>query len=124
MATNISQLTKECFDWRHALHSYRDEFNKVNKQLPKVVQGPLTTEDLTELGHFQNQFYIQLINIHDLRKALKQHNQKVNHEVSHNGGHVSEKTVSDHAYLHDQYQMLEHTLQDIKHDYQNFVQSL
>jgi hypothetical protein len=124
ISTNIAQFSKECNSWRHSLHYYRDEFNKANKELPDKIHQPLTTEDLAELGHFQNQFYIQLINIHDLRQAVKQHNKKVHYEVSHNGGYLSDRTVSDHAHLHEQYLMLETTLQGIRKEYKIFMKSL
>ena len=35
-----------------------------------------TREILTEVEHFSNQFYIQQINIHDLKQSIKQHERK------------------------------------------------
>ena len=76
--TDISQLSKECNQWRESLHSLRDEFNKLKHELQNVANKALSKDQLTGLEHYQNQLHIQLINIHDLKQAVKSHDKKSN----------------------------------------------
>ena len=122
--TDISQLSKECNQWRERLHSYRDEFNQLKSNLQKAVNKSLSKDQSTDLEHYQNQLHIQLINIHDLKQAVKAHDRKVNFEVATNGGQVTEEVYADHENLYEEYQSLEQTLNDLRNDLNKFVSSL
>ena len=122
--TDISQLSKECNQWRERLHSYRDEFNQLKSNLQKAVNKSLSKDQLTDLEHYQNQLHIQLINIHDLKQAVKAHDRKVNFEVATNGGQVTDEVYADHENLYEEYQSLEQTLNDLRSDFSKFVSSL
>ena len=122
--TDISQLSKECNQWRERLHSYRDEFNQLKSKLQHAVNKSLSKDQLTDLEHYQNQLHIQLINIHDLKQAVKAHDRKVNFEVSTNGGQVTDEVYADHENLYEEYQSLEQTLNDLRNDLNRFVGSL
>jgi DNA-binding helix-hairpin-helix protein with protein kinase domain len=106
---DISQLTGECNTWREALRQYRDEFTQDKSRLQQVASQPLSKDQLQEVEHLHNQFHIQLINIHDLKQAIKVHDRKLSFEVSANSGQVNEETVTSHEGLFDQYQTLDHT---------------
>ena len=80
--TDISQFTRECNDWRETLRSYRDELHQMQTTLQQAVNHPLSKEEQTELEHLQNQLHIQLINVHDLKQAVKLHDRKLHSEVS------------------------------------------
>ena len=71
-----SQLTGECNSWRENLRQYRDEFSKDKTKLQDAVSQPLSKEQLQDVEHLHNQFHIQLINIHDLKHAIKAHDAK------------------------------------------------
>ena len=122
--TDISQLSRECNQWRERLHSYRDEFNQLKSKLQQAVNKSLSKDQLTDLEHFQNQLHIQLINIHDLKQAVKAHDRKVNFEVATNGGQVTDEVYADHENLYEEYQSLEQTLSDLRNDLTRFVSSL
>ena len=122
--TDISQLSKECNQWRERLHSYRDEFNQLKSNLQKAVNKSLSKDQSTDLEHYQNQLHIQLINIHDIKQAVKAHDRKVNFEVATNGGQVTEEVYADHENLYEEYQSLEQTLNDLRNDLTRFVSSL
>lgn len=119
--TDISQLSKECSKWIEHLHSYRDELNQLNQQLQQAATRPLSREDLTELEHFQNQFQIQLINVHDVKQEAKQLNKKVQYHLSSSNKDVSEETYHDYEKVADDYETLEHTLSELRSDFQRFV---
>ena len=114
--TDISQLSKECNQWREHLHSLRDEFNELKHQLQDVAHKALSKDQLTDLEHFQNQLHIQLINIHDLKQAVKSHDRSISQETSENKATVSEDVYVDHERLYDDYEYLKHSLQELRSD--------
>jgi chromosome segregation ATPase len=119
--TDISQLSQECSQWIEQLHSYRDELNQLNQQLQLTAQRTLSKEDLTELEHFQNQFQIQLINVHDVKQEAKQLSRKVQYHLSNSTNDVSEETYHDYEKVADDYGTLETTLTELRSDFQRFV---
>ncbi|MEP6512641.1 MAG: hypothetical protein ABJA79_02140 [Parafilimonas sp.] len=122
--TDILQLSKECNNWREALHSWRDEFNHFKTSLHKVNNKSLSKEQWAHIEHYQNLLHIQLINIHDLKQAVKAHDRKVNFEVDTNNGQIADDTLAHHEHLFDEFQSLENTLNDFRSDCQKFISSL
>jgi len=120
--TDISQFTRECNDWRETLRSHRDELHQMQTTLQQAVNHPLSKEEQTELEHLQNQLHIQLINIHDLKHAVKLHDRKLAHEVSgKNATQFSDNVSAYHDNLNDNYHMLENTLNGLRTDLVHFV---
>lgn len=115
-----SQLTGECNSWREKLRQYRDEFSKDKTKLQDNASLTLSRDQLQQVEHLHNQFHIQLINIHDLKHAVKSHEQKMRYEMSNNGKPDNE-TMAEHENLLDQYQSLESTLQDLREEFDEFL---
>ena len=123
--TDISQLTRECNGWRETLRSYRDELHQMQTSLQKAVDHPLSKEEQTELEHLQNQLHIQLINVHDLKQAVKKHDLKLSHEVAgHADDSFSENISAYHESLFENYQSLESTLGELRSDLKHFVTTI
>jgi chromosome segregation ATPase len=122
--TDITQLSKECNEWRERLHSYRDEFNQLQRKLQHAAFKSLSKDQLTDLEHYQNQLHIQLINIHDLKQLVKNHDRRIQFEVSGSNGHISDDTIVQHEHLYEDYQSLEHTLGDLRNDFHDFIDHL
>ena len=120
--TDISQLSGECSTWRAALRSYREEFTQDKVRLQQAAGHTLPKEKLQDVEHLQNQFHIQLINIHDLKQAIKAHDRRVSYEKDLNNGQVHEETLAEHENLFDQYQSLENTLQELRHEFKGFLE--
>ena len=118
--TDVSQLSAECQEWRQILRNYREEFNDCKKALQETCRKTLSKDQLREVEHFDNQFHIQLINIHDLKQSVKLHERKIQFETS-NGKEASEATFAYHEDLLDQFLMLENTLQQLREDFKNFI---
>src|SRR5690606_26138497 len=116
-----SQLTGECNSWREKLRQYRDEFSKDKSKLQDSASTALSREQLQQVEHLHNQFHIQLINIHDLKHAIKTHEQKITYEMSNNNGKLSDEVVVQHESLLDEYQRLESTLQDLREEFDEFL---
>lgn len=121
ISTEISQLNRECTAWRNELRNHRNILNDYQQELRKVCEPGITNDTLIEVGHFENQFHIQLINIHDLRQSLKRHDRKIAEERNASGGLVSDDTLNEHENLFDDYQRLENTLHEIRQQFNLFL---
>jgi DNA-binding GntR family transcriptional regulator len=116
-----SQLSGECNTWREKLRQYRDELSKNKTKLQDAASQPLSKDQLQDVEHLHNQFHIQLINIHDLKHAIKTHEQKMNYEKNVNNGMLNAETVAGHENLLDQYQTLDLTLQELREEFDRFL---
>ncbi|MCX8020991.1 MAG: hypothetical protein N2747_10910 [Chitinophagaceae bacterium] len=118
---DITQLLSECNEWREHLRRYKEEISGFQNQLREIAGKSLDKEQLQRLEHFHNQFHIQLINIHDLKQAIKSHDRKMQFEKSAFNGYVNEESLLRHESLLDQFKTLEHTLQDLREEFEEFL---
>ena len=118
---DISQLTRECNGWREQLRHDREEFSQNETKLRQVASHPLSKEALQDVEHLHNQFHIQLINIHDLKQAIKAHDRKMNFEMVAFNGTANEDSLSRHEKLVDEFQSLEQTLADLRNEFNDFL---
>ncbi len=121
VSTDTTQLNRECNSWRDNLRSYRNELGLLRDKLQEVARNQSDKELLTEVEHYHNQFYIQQINIHDLKQSIKTHDRKLQLENSLSENHLSSDIFSEHEQLHQQYNDLEHTINELKLDFRNFT---
>ncbi|MFN4315943.1 MAG: hypothetical protein ACK4E0_16755 [Chitinophagaceae bacterium] len=120
----ISQLAGECNSWREALRSYRDEFANDKLKLQEAARNPLSKDQLQQVEHLQNQFHIQLINIHDLKHSIKAHQRNIEMEKMLHQGQLREETLAMHENLYDQYQQQESRLQELRDEFSGFLNAL
>lgn len=116
-----AQLTTECNAWRASLRQFREELNQAKAELQKAASHSLSRDQLQDVEHLHNQFHIQLINIHDLKQAIKVHDRKINYELGKNNGHLNEETLAEHERLIGQFQDLEITITDLKGEFRRFL---
>jgi fido (protein-threonine AMPylation protein) len=116
-----SQLASECNSWRDALRKYRDEFSTDNLKLQHAANPSLSKDQLQEVEHLHNQFHIQLINIHDLKHLIKVHHRLIEFELK-ESGQLREETLAKHENIFEQYQNLDLTLQDLRTEFDKFLQ--
>jgi benzoyl-CoA reductase/2-hydroxyglutaryl-CoA dehydratase subunit BcrC/BadD/HgdB len=119
---DISQLSGECNAWREKLRNYREEFNNNEASLRQVAGQPLSKEQLRDVEQLHNQFHIQLINIHDLKQAIKTHDRKINFEKTVFNGIANEDSLSRHEELHDELLSLEQTLEELRGKFKAFLE--
>ena len=117
--TDISQLSSECKEWRQILRNYKEEFATSKRSLEEICRKSLSKNQQQDIEHFDNQFHIQLINIHDLKQSIKNHERKMEMESS--NGDFHEETYSYHELLLDQFLSLENTFQELRNDFKNFI---
>ncbi|ULQ57502.1 hypothetical protein KJS94_04725 [Flavihumibacter rivuli] len=123
VTTDLAQLTGECSAWKDALRDFRTEFSELKERLQKLSLNLTDKLHLQDLEHLSNQFYIQLINIHDLKHAIKEHEQIAEWELSKNG-QVTDATWAAHEEFNDKFQQLQHTLKSVKEEFRQFVSRL
>ncbi|MBI5370561.1 MAG: hypothetical protein HZA79_00905 [Sphingobacteriales bacterium] len=117
---DISQLSAECNAWREQLRIYRDEFTKDENRIRQVAGRPLSKDQLQEVEHLHNQFHIQLINIHDLKQAIKTYDRKLAIGASEHNG-APDVINSTYESLQEQFRSLEQTLQDLRNEFNGFL---
>ena len=120
VTTDISQLNAECNTWITNLRNQREDLNKCKTTLQEVASRQTSKSILQDIEHYQNQFHIQLINIHDVKLAVKEHEKMAARELK-DGKGVSELVWSKHEQLYDSYHHLEQTLQELQEDFNQFI---
>jgi uncharacterized protein YydD (DUF2326 family) len=124
VTTEIGQISRECSTWRSTLRSQKEELLQLDQQLQTAAAHLTNRDTLQEVEHFQNQFHIQQINIHDLKHAIRDHEKISAWEMSHQDGQVSDATISAHEDLFEQFQQLQDTLASLKTDFHTFSASM
>jgi hypothetical protein len=120
---DISQLSAECNSWREQLRHLREEFTNDETRLTQTASQPLSKEQLQDVEHLHNQFHIQLINIHDLKQAIKAHDRKMSFEKVAFNGLVNEDSLMRHESLLQEFTELQQTLQELRNEFQTFLKS-
>lgn len=120
VTTEVAQLSKECNAWRETLRSYKDEFGRFKNRLQDLAGRQTQRDVLLEVEHLDNQFHIQLINIHDLKQSIKVHQRQIDAGMAADGGTISDDVLAHHENLFDEYQQLESTLQELRQEFGHF----
>jgi len=118
--TDVSQLTTECNEWLQILRNYREEFQTSKKSLQEICGKSLSKKQLLDVEHFDNQFHIQLINIHDVKQKIKSHDRKIEMGSS-DRENISEETYTQHEELLNEFLGLENMLQELRIEFNNFI---
>ena len=123
VTTDVAQYSRECNAWRETLRSFRDEFSQFRNRLQEIAGRQTQRDVLLEVEHLHNQFHIQLINIHDLKHAIKAHERQLSQNLALSNGQISDETIAQHENLYDEYQSLENTLQDLRQEFAHFTRT-
>lgn len=123
VTTEISQFSKECNTWREALRSQREEFTRMKKELQEISAHITDKDALVEVEHYENQFDIQLTNIHDLKKSIKVHSGFSLYQPFASEGSPPPDVADDHEKLAEEYRDLRGRLGELKGDFQQFITS-
>jgi DNA repair exonuclease SbcCD ATPase subunit len=107
-------LLSECEQWKQNLRNAREEINQLKNELYSAAAGQTGQDFLKEVEHYHNQFHIQLINIHDLKHAIRNHVADAEHHP--NFGHKI-----PHHQLEIQYNQLMADIQQLKSDFHRFI---
>ena len=116
----ISELLSEGKSWKDSLVSYRENFVQSQKNLLEIASGSLSRDKLSDLERFQNQFYIQLLNIHDVKRDIKNH---IHHLISEATVKTSEDLKADHENLKSSYEDLVASLNEVNKEFKVFAEA-
>jgi hypothetical protein len=119
VTSDISQLTNDCLQWRNALRTLKEEFQHLKVELQEQVKRRMPKEDLLQVEHLDNQLYIQLINIHDLKQSIKIHDRRLQLE---GGAPISTSTLTQHQELQDSFQRLNSALGQLHVEFDDFCE--
>ena len=114
--TDIDQFTEECNAWREALRSQREEFNRMKNELQEASAHITSKESLKAVEHYQNQFDIQLSNIRDVKQSIKMYAKMCALQPA--GDDIM---LSEHERIASDYNDLQRTLQELKHEFRQFL---
>lgn len=117
-----TQLIAECTDWRETLRRYREEFTQDKAKLQQAISHSLSKDQLQDVEHLHNQFHIQLINIHDVKQSIKNHERKIEYELNAHSGQLNDETLAEHENLYEDYQRLEQTLLELRGEFNLFLE--
>lgn len=124
VTTDISQLTAECNSWRQQMRNYREEIMHLKNKLRQIALKVTTHDQLRDVDHYENQFHIQLINIHDLKHSIKVHDYKTSVAQAENSGRVNHTALAEHEHLYAEYQRLQTLLDELKDRFNQFISKL
>ncbi len=116
----ISELLSEGKSWKDSLVNYRENFVQSQKNLLKIASGDLSKDKLSDLERFQNQFYIQLLNIHDVKRDIKKHIHNLTSEAT---VKTSEDLKADHENLKSSYEDLVASLNEVNKEFKVFAEA-
>ena len=120
VTTEVSQLSRECNAWREVLRSHRHQFSQLKHSLQDIAGRQTQSDVLREIEHLDNQFHIQLINIHDVKQSIKNHERKIQFQ----GENISDETYKEHENLLNEFLSLESMFQELRNDFKGFVSKI
>jgi hypothetical protein len=122
--TDLTQLNRECSSWIECLRNHRSDITGYRLKLQEVVSQPINKAALPQVEHYDNQFDIQLKNINHLKHAIKEHEKLAAWDLNRTSGPSNESLWAAHEDLHDQYESLDHTISDLKQEFNSFISNI
>lgn len=107
-------LLAECDQWRNQLRQAKEDINHLRSELYTAAAGKTDQDYLKEVEHYHNQFHIQLINVHDVKHAIKHHVADAEHHP--NFGHKI-----PHHNLELQVKQLLADIDQLTNDFHRFI---
>lgn len=107
-------LLAECDQWRNQLRQAKENINHLRSELYTAAAGKTDHDYLKEVEHYHNQFHIQLINVHDVKHAIKHHVADAEHHP--NFGHKI-----PHHNLELQVKQLLADIDQLTNDFHRFI---
>ncbi len=107
-------LLDECIQWRQQLRDAREIVHGLQNELVPAVEGKTDQDFLRQVDHYQNQFHISLINLHDIKYEIKHHVAEME-KYPHFGHRVP------HLTLEDKFKTLLNDIRKLNEEFYQFV---
>ena len=117
-------ISDNCLAWKDRLNAHREKLSRCQKHLQFAARRQLTREQLQDVEQLHNQLHVQLVNIHDLKHAIRSHLKKTDHEFDVKYGHLNDDTLAEHEELMQRYSALEERLHELQDRFAAFLRAL
>ncbi len=119
---SITHMNNAHSDWVRALQFYRDEVKVLSSRLTEIATKNTGKEVMVEVEHFENQFRIQLENIHDLSHEIKANIALIAHEAKANSaGYIDGILFTRHNELATKFFTEEKIINELRHSFNQFA---
>ena len=119
--TTVSQCGNDHSIWLKSLEFYDEEFDILETRLVEIAKKNNRQEAMAGVEHFQNQFIVQRNNIDELMHNINEHAAKVANDVKVHAGKIESGLVDEHNNLHDQFDVFEKIVKDLRLEYNLFL---
>ena len=114
-------ISDNCNAWRERLKDHRSKLSECQRHLQESAARRLSRDQLQEVEQLHNQFHVQLVNVHDLKHAIKTHLKKTDYELNVKNGHINDDTLAEHELLLSKYSGLEERLHELQSRFSRFL---
>jgi len=121
--TNISHIGNKHNEWISGLDFYKDDLHIMEQRLSELATHKLDMKAMQNMEHFQNQFIVQRNNIDELKHKINEHLKHLGKEAGLHAGHINREMENEHALLNDDYMMLEKVMNELRHEFNNYLSS-
>lgn len=118
---NIFDQHAENTDWTSRLNFYKDELRIMTSRLEELAEKNSSSDVLSQVEHFQNQFIIQRNNIDEALHAVKINEESLQEEVNANPVAVDHRSVDYHTSEKDMVESFEKNFNDLRGEFNEFA---
>jgi hypothetical protein len=119
--TTSLQLGNKHQEMVSILDFYEKDIDFLKKMLAEVLDKNSKPEVRTAAEHFQNQFFIQLKNIDDLKNKILLNKHESSLEAKIHAGKIDKILVNDIQSTEKEVNQIEKIINDIRKDFKSFV---
>ena len=117
---DVTELVSNCYEWVNELRNLRDTLNAINNELQSIVQA-LSKDKFLQLECLYNQIHIQLVNVQNLKHAVKAHERMLQFEKAAFNALVNEDSHTRHLNLLDRYIDIQTRVAQLNIDFRKFL---
>lgn len=117
----LIKLHQEHQQWLKKLDFYVDEIFVLRKRLENVVSQNINKEILAQAEHFQNQLIVQKENIDEIRHAINDHENYLEHRIDENADVSEKRKLNDHPKMRDNFNGFEKNFNEFRREFNAFL---
>ena len=118
---NIKHISNLHSDALRGLDFYKQGIGILKKRLEEIASDNTGKEVAENIEHFQNQFFIQINNMDDLKHRINENINAIENQVKNSAGFVDQNSADENTRLYDQYLSEEKIINDIRQDFNRFA---
>ncbi len=119
--TDISHYGTDHIEWMNSLDFYNKELAILVERLQEIAAKNNSSEAVTGIEHFQNQFFVQRGNIDELKQIIHWHTFKVAGEAQANTDQTETVLDEGHEEVNEQFNTFQKVFNDLRHEFNGFA---